>query len=282
MRKATVITLALCVCSTAAMAQSGGLTFLPMDEEVTWNYTGPRELPGTTQAIYSETSSSGFFIPYGQNGILGVSDDLPGAVSIFDTPGNTPYPGDKPAWSITGFNFQYTLRASLDQLPVTATVRFLGIGFAANFITAEYGKVVINSLMTGTVVQSVTLADKIVASKDVWMEIQFSPVNDLGGTTRTEGVGWAIAADIHSEGAPVMGNSEDILLITQGLPAGSPVSGAPFFGGYTPILPTTDPNYTLPGNLIFDVYGKGVIPEPMTMGLMAMGLTGLAALRRRR
>ena len=34
-------------------------------------------------------------------------------------------------------------------------------------------------------------------------------------------------------------------------------------------------------NFIFDVFGKKV-PEPVTMGLMAMGLTGFAALRRRR
>jgi hypothetical protein len=280
--------MALCVCSTAALAQSGGLTFLPMDSEVTWNYTGPRETPGSTTAIYSETTSSGFFIPFTQNNILGVSDDLSGAVSIFDNPQNAPgsvggfdNPDD---WSITGFDFQYSLRASISQLPVTATVRFLGVGVAVNFITAEYGKVVINSLATGTIMQSVTLNNKIVGPKNMWMEIQFSPVTDLAATTRTEDVGWGIASDIHSEGASNpqgMGNSEDIFLITDGVAAGGAVNGASFFGGYTPILPTSDPNYTLPGNFLFSVYGKKV-PEPMTMGLMAMGLTGIAALRRRR
>ena len=254
----TLAGIAILVSVSAGSGQSPGVVVMPSDPTVSWNYVGPRDTPGSTTLLYSETTPSAFFLPYTQNGILGISDDLPGAVSIFDTPGNQG-PDNPEDWSITGLSFQYTLRASTSQLPVTATVRFLGIDFAAHFITAEYGKIVIPDLVTGTVVQVVTLQEKIIAPKNIWMEIQFSPVQDLTSTTRTEDVGWNIAADIHSEGAPAMGNSEDIALITNGLPAGSAVSGF-IFWGYDP----------LPANFIFDVYGKK-IPEPLTLGLLLRG-----------
>jgi 3D (Asp-Asp-Asp) domain-containing protein len=240
------------------MAQNGGMTFLPMDDQISWNYTGPRDTPGSTTAIYSENTAAAFFIPYTQNGITAVADDMPGAVNIFTVPDGNLLP-----ISVTGFSFTYTLRASISQLPVTATVRFIGLGVQANFITADYGSIVVNSLATGTVVQTVTLADndKFIIPANSWMEISFSPVGDLAATTRTEDIGWGIAADIHSEGAPAMGNSDDIYMRTDALPAGSPISGIFWFGGYTPLLPTTDPNYTLPGNFLYEVFGKK-IPEP--------------------
>ena len=263
---------ALGLCIPVGVVQGQGLAVLPADSEVTWNYRGPRDTPGATTALYSETTDSSFFLPYTQNGITGIPDDLPGAQTALTFPDGNGLP-----MSINSFSFQYTLHASMNQLPVTATVRFLGIGFQVNFITAEYGKFVIPDLATGTVIQSVTLADKIVVPANVWMEIQFSPVPDLAATTRTEDVGWGLAADIHSEGAPAMGNSDDFLLITQGVPVGSsPI--AFFFGHYTPILPSTDPNYILPGNFLFTVNGKK-IPEPMTLGLLLMALTGLTTLR---
>ena len=163
-------------------------------------------------------------------------------------------------------------------MPVTASVRFLGIGFAVNFITAEYGKVVIPDLVTGTVIQSVTLDEKIVVPANVWMEVAFSPVPDLAATTRTEDVGWGLAADVHSEGAPAMGNSDDFFLFTSGNPVGGNAGAPFFFFSYTPILPSTDSNYSLPGNLLFTINGKK-IPEPTTLGLLLMALTGLTALR---
>jgi len=276
----TLAAIAILVSVSAGPGQSPGYIVLPSDSNLSWNYVGPRDTPGSTTLIYSETTSSGFFLPYTQNILTGISDDLPGAVSIFDTPGNQG-PDNPEDWSITGLSFQYTLRASTSQLPVTATVRFIGIDFAGHFITAEYGKIVIPDLVTGTVIQAVTLQEKIIAPKNIWMEIQFSPVQDLAATTRTEDVGWNLATDIHSEGGPAMGNSEDIFLITNGLPAGSVFPQPWNTVAYTPTLPTTDPNYILPRNFIFDVYGKK-IPEPMTLGLLLMGLTGVTAIRRRR
>ncbi len=54
-----------------------------------------------------------------------------------------------------------------------------------------------------------------------------------------------------------------------------------FFNHYTPNLPTTDPNYILPGNFLFTINGKK-IPEPMTLALLLLGLTALTTLRRPR
>ena len=267
------------LCIPVAVVRGQGLAVLPADSEVTWNYRGPRDTPGATTALYSETTDSGFFAAQTRNHTTGFSDDLPGAQSIFSdfsNPGGNGLP-----MSINSFSFQYTLHASITQLPVTATVRFIGIGFQVNFITAEYGKFVIPDLVTGTVIQSLTLDEKIVVPANVWMEVAFSPVPDLAATTRAEDVGWGIAADIHSEGAPAMGNSDDFFLFTNGNPVGG-IAGAPFTQfNYTPILPSTDPNYTLPGNFLFTLNGKK-IPEPMTLGLLLMALTGLTTLRGRR
>ena len=265
---------ALGLCIPVGVVRGDGVAVLPADSEVTWNYRGPRDTPGATTALYSETTDSGFFAAQNWYGTTGISDDLPGAQSVFTNPSGNGLP-----MSINSFSFQYTLHASVTQLPVTATVRFIGIGLLANFITAEYAKFVIPDLATGTVIQSVTLADKIVVPANVWMEVGFSPVSDLAATTRTEDVGWGLAADIHSEGAPAMGNSGDVFLVTNGLAVGSSLPGN-LFGGYTPILPSTDPNYSLPGNFLFTLNGKK-IPEPMTLGLLLMALTGLTTLRRR-
>ena len=103
-----------------------------------------------------------------------MSDDLPGAQSFF----SIPPVGNGLPMSINSFSFQYTLHASMNQLPVTATVRFIGIGPLVNFITAEYGKVVIPDLATGTVIQSVTLDEKIVVP--VPMDTTVSPTMSAG------------------------------------------------------------------------------------------------------
>ena len=113
---------ALGLCVPLAVVRGQGLAVLPADSEVTWNYRGPRDTPGATTALYSETTDSGFFVPYTDNGLTGISDDLPGA-QIFDKIPD----GNGLPMSINSFSFQYTLHASVTQLPVTATVRFLGV-----------------------------------------------------------------------------------------------------------------------------------------------------------
>ena len=114
---------ALGFCIPVALVQAQGLAVLPADTEVSWNYSGPRDTPGATTALYSETTDSGFFVPYTRFGISGISDDLPGAQTIFTLPDGNGLP-----MSINSFSFQYTLHASMNQLPVTATVRFIGAG----------------------------------------------------------------------------------------------------------------------------------------------------------
>ena len=99
---------ALGLCIPVAVVHSQGLAVLPADSEVTWNYRGPRDTPGATTALYSETTDSGFFAPYTQNLISGISDDLPGAQIALTFPDGNGLP-----MSINSFSFQYTLHASI-------------------------------------------------------------------------------------------------------------------------------------------------------------------------
>jgi len=102
---------------------------------------------------------------------------------------------------------------------------------------------------------------------NVWMEIGF--FNNQGGVATFSGA--YLAKDFQAE---VGITSHDYFGISA--PLGNPLTLYTWFGGYTPNLPMTDPNWTPASNFQLGIS----VPEPLTLGLVALG--GLLAVRRRR
>jgi hypothetical protein len=258
MRKFLALAMVLCVASAASAQMQ------PLPLEGDWSYQ-PTARAGDP-FMYLETTPSGFWAPISTWGAFGgVADEIH---------------LNKP-WTLTGFDVPYIARVSPNQLPLTATVNFYNMDAGENLLPGAIAAYTITGLGTSATYPPGSNSYSISAQKlapvampaDFWMEISIT--NNQGAIIAPDpvhtGVGFLLAGDDVSE---ANGLSHDFFaaMTTKGN-----VGGYFWFGGYTPNLPPSDPNYNPMSNFLLGING---IPEPMTLGLVALG--GLLVVRRRR
>ena len=244
MKRLLAIALVIGVAAVTANAQ---LTLTPYQDQG-WDYSNGfvRDLP----CLYEENTNSGYYLPSSGNTY---SDDI-----HLD-----PYAG---SYTIQGFDVAYHSRTTAANAPFDMTVNFYEM--ATDYTYGPLiGTYTVTGLGTGSwlVYRELGVGEMTVAAgvSDIWMEVAFTPID---GTT-----GIQIAGDmVAEEGNP----SADLFAAAN--PQGN-FLGLSWFGGYTPLLPQSDPLWNPPGSFQMSLYG---IPEPVTLGLVALG--GLLAVRRRR
>ena len=233
-------------------------------------YAGPVSEYVDTQPrdsyVYWEGTNSPYYMPMGNYGIFGIADDirLGGPVNM------------------TSFEVGWYSRITAALAPLTMEVSFYSY-FTDNggypYIGAQYGPTFqITGLGTGRHSYGDPYAGYLGPTTvnvpgnplwlpcGVWMEVGF--YDSMGGLATFTGT--YLASDWQAE---VGITSFDYYFAMQ--PQGT-VYGWYWNGGYTPTLPMTDPNWNPASN-----YQLGIsVPEPLTLGLVALG--GLLAVRRRR
>jgi hypothetical protein len=209
--------------------------------------TGPRD-----QYAYLEGSESPYFLPAGTYNFYGVADDI-----RFDAP-----------ISMRGFTVDYFSRITASALPLTMTVNFYSFYTSGGYIyygDTSWGSWTIDGLGTGNNTVTVDTGPTYLPA-GVWFEVGFTDVN--GNFAVDTGV--KLSSDWQAE-VGITSNDYYFIMNSTGAPG-----GLYWFGGYTPTLPLTDPNWNPAANYVLSIS----IPEPLTLGLVALG--GLLAVRRRR
>ena len=206
---------------------------------------------------YLENTASNSFLPAGNYGYFGIADDIR-------------FTGRNPI-NMTSFEVNYFSRITSVVLPLKMEVNFYsywtnptnGYIYMGDH---NWGHFEVEGLGTGNHVVTVDVNGRTWLPGSVWMEVGFY---DANGTYAVD-TGVILAADKQAE---VGNTSNDYYLIMA--PPGN-VGGLYWLGGYTPTLPMTDPNWNPAANYILGIS----VPEPLTLGLVALG--GLLAIRRRR
>jgi len=243
-----LMAMALVTLVAAGVANAQGV----MDPQVgAWNYT---DTTVRDAYAYLESSNSPYFMPMGSYNYFGIADDI-----RFGAPVNA-----------TSFDVTWYSRITAAALPLTMEVNFYAYwtdnGGNIYIGDHQYGHYVIEGLGTGGNVTTVDINGRMWLPCGVWMEVGFYDVN---GNYATD-TGVRLARDLGAEAGIT---SHDYYLAM--LQPGS-VGGLYWNGGYTPGLPMTDPNWNPASNYILGIQ----VPEPLTLGLVALG--GLLAVRRRR
>ena len=204
---------------------------------------------------YLEDTSSVYFMPAGTYGYFGIADDV-----RFDAPIN-----------MTSFEVTYFSRADQSHTPFSMEVNFYS--YWTNPTTGDiykgdtnWGHFEVSGLGTGSHTVTVDVAGATWLPAGVWMEVGFE---SFTGTALPD-TGIRLARDL---GAEVGQTSNDYYLMMN---TPGDIAGLYWNGGYTPTLPMTDPNWNPASNYILGIS----VPEPLTLGLVALG--GLLAVRRRR
>ena len=249
MKRLMVIGLVTCMAAGAANAQ---MVAQPVTGD--WEYTpiAPRG-----PYAYLEDTWSNSYMPAGNYGFMGVADDIHFGAPIH----------------MTDFHVTWYSRITAPLTPLTMDVCFYAYDEVGNGIyiyDKKYCHYTVTGLGTGLNVTDVDVAGPCWLPCDVWMQVCFRDVN--GNPAVDTGV--LLAAD----NVPEVGNpSYDFYLMMNSCCEEPPsIAGLYWFGGYTPDLPGSDPYWNPCAN-----YTLGVtVPEPLTLGLVALG--GLLAIRRRR
>jgi hypothetical protein len=243
MRKLLMIALVSCVAAVAANAQ---LMVTPYSELPEGALLGPRQgIFPDDDYLYWENTDGLYFLPASTGNNYGDDIHFAGGVTM------------------TGWEFQYFSRTSTPEqyIPFNATVNFYPMDTFTGGSGALINSYTVTGLGTGANLVQMAVPGQALPAH-VYMEVVF----DAGVRATT---GLLIAGDGDPEaGLP----SWDIFPVYN--PAGN-LLGLSWFGGYTPDLPQTDPNYNPMGNFMI-----GIVPEPVTLGLLVLG--GLLAVRRRR
>jgi hypothetical protein len=223
---------------------------------------------GRDTFAYLEDTLGNSFWPAGNYGYHGSLDDI-----TFGSPTLAPT-------HMTSFQVGWFSRITAGLTPLSMTVNFYSYftdnyyGYAGYpFVGAKYGPTfTVTGLGTGlhygataTVVD--VGAPPVWLPCGTWMEIGF--FDSLGNPAVDTGL--LLANDW---GAEAGNTSRDIFGLTA--PLGNVLTAYAWFGGYTPTLPSSDPNWNPASNFLVGIS----VPEPLTLGLVAIG--GLLAVRRRR
>lgn len=236
-------------------------------------YAGPVTSYVDTQSrdsyAYWEGTPSVYYMPMGNYGYYGIADDI-----RLGGPTN-----------MTSFEVGWISRITAPLAPLTMQVRFYSYftdtyyGYPGYpFMGAQYGPTfTITGLGTGrhTYGAAPYLGPTVVNVDgppvwlpcNVWMEVGFY---DNQGNLATF-TGCYLAKDWQAE----VGTTSHDYYFAMLQPGGA--HGWFWNGGYTANLPMTDPNWNPASNFIL---GITAVPEPLTLGLVAIG--GLLAVRRRR
>lgn len=185
--------------------------------------------------------------------------------------------------TMEGFEFSVYNNVFLPSVPGSPTELVATVSFYQNdpFCNVIYypalASFTVTGLTTMNAVQYITVptADTALPA-DLWMRV------DYNANSQDDGVASRGGHRIARDAVQPVGMSHDWFGVFApgyfGYMYGEYLAGLSWFGGYA--SPWVYPYaYNPPGNLHLRIYG---IPEPMTLGLLAAGLTGLAAIRRRR
>ena len=205
---------------------------------------------------YLEDTMSGYYWDPGGAGYDSMADDI----HFFD--GTAPI-------HMTDFHVAWYSRITAGLTPITMDVCFyafeedeLGCVYIGN---KKYAHYTVTGLGTGLRVTDVDVSDHPYLPCDVWMQVCFT---DKNGNPAVD-TGCLLAQDKLAE---VGGTSKDIMLVMGDCCTEPPtVLGGSWFGGYE-----TTPYWNPAANFLLGV----TVPEPLTLGLVALG--GLLAIRRRR
>jgi hypothetical protein len=270
MRRLLAVALVTFMAAGVANAQGVLQSEWTGDQPAPYSDTQPRDA-----YAYWEGTPSPYFMPMGNYGFFGIADDI-----RFGGPQGSGNP-----INMTSFEVGWYSRITAALAPLTMEVRFYSYFTDAGpyyggypFIGAQYGPTyTITGLGTGRHTygdpplydgpQVVTVdGPPVWLPCGTWMEVGFY---DATGNLATW-TGVYLANDWQAE---VGVTSHDYYF---GMLGPGSVGGWYWNGGYTPTLPMTDPNWNPASNFQLGIS----VPEPLTLGLVALG--GLLAVRRRR
>jgi hypothetical protein len=217
----------------------------------TFQYAGDGAVTGTKALtddyLYLESDDSGYFITTTAGHTYG--DDI-----HFNSP-----------VTMTGWEFEYFSRVTAAFVPFNGFVTFHEMDSYSGAAGAVLASYTLTGLTTGGhVIEQDFPGAPVALPEHVYMEIGWDAA--VRGDT-----GIKIALD---DTAEVGVSSWDLFPVFN--PPGSYL-GLSWWGGYTPDIPAGGAGWNPMGNFVIGIAG---VPEPLTLGLVALG--GLVALRRRR